>query len=123
MSFIQTNRLAISIFSIGVLILALHMRAIDLYWYWSFWWMDIMMHFLGGLLIGLIALLVSAHYKIQIRRMFLATLGVVLIVGIGWEIFEYVSGIFILEDPFPDTFYDLVMDTVGGIAAYLYATD
>jgi len=119
------QNLVLDISAVGILVAALHARAIAEVWYWNYWWMDILMHFLAGLFVGLIVLFVISHVagiKKVSSRTLLITLGVVLLVGIGWEVFEYATGVFVIEDPFPDTLYDLVMDTLGGVAAYIYAT-
>ena len=34
---------------IGIQLLVTHFIAVELYLYWSVWWMDILMHFLGGI--------------------------------------------------------------------------
>lgn len=43
----------------------------------------------------------------------------VLVIGAGWEVFEYVNGFFIGEvNVVADTALDLVMDVVGGLAGW-----
>ena len=110
---------------IGVLILSvgialLHKAAITHYFYWIYWWFDILMHFLGGLLIGLGALWLwyfsrwCGVHTIKKGKLFWIGIGSAIIVGVGWEVFELWAGIAITEDLYADTALDLVMDTLGG---------
>lgn len=86
-----------------------------------------MMHFLGGLTIGLIFILVfyfSGFTKDQIsieRSLVVKTFIFVMLVGIGWEIFEYA---FDIANPnhgnyIEDTTLDLVFDALGALTAGL----
>ena len=85
--------------------------ALSNFWYWQYRWLDMLMHFSGGVVIGL------ALYAAFGRRM--AILYGVLIVGALWEVFEYVLGISLVERNFAfDTTKDLTMDLVGGLAVY-----
>ncbi len=85
------------------------------------------MHLLGGLLIGLIILKVfftgkrteMAHqHKVFTASMVL--LGV-MIVGLGWEVFEYGVGLTPLyQIATEDTMSDLVFDAAGALGASLW---
>lgn len=120
------------LFILGIVIAALHKLAIVFSWYWTFWWMDVVMHFLGGLWIGLAVIwfcFVSGRAQnlsdVMHERWvaFFLAAGAALAVGLGWEVFELkygIIGVFPDEQIFPDTWHDLVMDTLGGIAAYFY---
>ncbi len=80
------------------------------YWYWEYWWLDILMHFFGGLLIALGASLALQRWA----HIILA----VLVIGVLWEVFEYVIGISIREPNFVlDSSLDLFADIVGGFVA------
>ncbi|MCC7436633.1 hypothetical protein IT402_02030, partial [Candidatus Nomurabacteria bacterium] len=61
------------------------------YWYSAMRWFDIPMHILGGVFLGLIfgAFFSQKILKITTKEKLVATLLFVLIVGIGWELFEY----------------------------------
>lgn len=119
------------LFGLAIVIGALHWLSLVFSWYWTFWWMDVVMHFLGGLWIGLAVIwfvFVSGRVSIaeimhERRTAFLVAAGAALVVGLGWEVFELyygISGAHPNEPLFPDTWHDLVMDTFGGIAAYGY---
>lgn len=42
-----------------------------------------------------------------------------LLVGLGWEVFEYMAGISIVDsDFFADTLIDLCMDILGAVIGY-----
>lgn len=120
-----SSKIVRDIAGVGLLIAILHRGAITSSWYWQYWWMDVIMHFLGGLFVGLVALwfFYAVLKKPPVSfRMFGLVLGFVLLISVGWEIFEYAAGVFILEDPFPDTFHDLILDTFGGVVAYVYGS-
>lgn len=120
----QDRKYVIEIVAVGILISVLQHNAIAHSWYWIFWWMDIIMHFLGGLFVGLVAVLLLKHYvhKIKIpRNLFFWVLGVTLLIGIGWEIFEFSVGLVMAYDPLPDTILDIVMDMVGATVACVHA--
>ena len=79
------------------------------------------MHFLGGFWVGLLALYIFSPTKIS-PRIFLKLLLFVLIVGIGWEIFEMVVNDVIAQNPFDllDTTSDIFFDLAGGALSILY---
>jgi hypothetical protein len=86
--------------------------ALALYWYWTYWWLDIAMHIAGGVVIGL---LVALYVSPRFARIIALTLSV----GVAWEVFEYVLGISRVEPNFHlDSTLDLVMDVVGACIAY-----
>ncbi len=93
------------------------------YFYWKFWWYDIMMHSLGGLFIGgaVTWFFVRTDYaqKLSPKNFLLLTALSVLIVGVGWEVFEYTNGFFLGEvNVALDTAGDLLCDVLGGIAGW-----
>jgi hypothetical protein len=117
------------IFFIGISVAVLHKIALSLSLYWNIVWFDIMMHFLGGALIALITLFFiydSKFFNFSIKKpilLFTAAVGVTLIIGLGWELWELYMGFAdIYEDQF-DTALDLIMDTLGAITVYLYSKD
>lgn len=116
---------------IGLLILAgaifiLNEVAVERYLYWYFWWYDIMMHFLGGVVIGGIAVWMQLRLlpAASSRTTMITVLASIALVGIGWEIFEYVIDPTYAEQPgiVFDTALDLVMDTIGALIAALVIT-
>ena len=99
-----------------IAIFFLNSMAMKFHWYFTIWWFDMPMHFLGGIFIGLLALAFSP------RRPVLTAFLSVLMIGVLWELFEFSLDTFITYNPhnFLDTFSDLVFDLVGGLTASLY---
>lgn len=109
-----------------VAITMLHLVALELYLYWVYSWFDIMMHFLGGLFIGLSTLwffLQSGYVRMRqsLRNVILIAGSSIILVGVGWEIFEVLAGIPIEENFALDTTIDLIMDAIGAfVAGYVF---
>jgi hypothetical protein len=122
------NRLLLIItFILIILIGALHQAGSVFYFYWSLAWFDNMMHFLGGLSMGLLFLWIRYVSGLFVKRtpskkeVMINVIIFVAIVSIGWEIFEYV---FDIANPtggkyLLDTSHDLISDFVGAITAGL----
>lgn len=98
---------------VSALLAALHAWATAHFIYWQHIWFDLPMHFLGGLTTGVV--LVAFFGKFS-PRLFVA--GVV-VVAVGWEIFEYVFGLPRESNYALDTMIDLLMDTLGAVLAYV----
>jgi uncharacterized membrane protein YjdF len=97
----------------------------DHFFYWRFWWYDIMMHFTGGILIGGLILWGILRVRPNVSRGNLLLMLVIgtIIVGIGWEVMEYMGGITQGEAGYVfDTVKDLIMDTLGGLVAWTVFT-
>ena len=102
----------------------LHFMAISFYFYWILEWFDTAMHFLGGFTGGLIAIWFLFDSKLFYKYMpgvagaIFGALVAILIVGIAWEIFEYVNGLTQSTEKYAiDTTYDLIADVCGAILA------
>ncbi len=123
------------IFGSLILILVFHfLIAGHFYLYDKIWWLDIVMHLVGGAWLALVFEFIAKRfwnlsYKNLAVRLILGC-GFVLIVGLFWEIFyEYLFlDVLIFKkhpldqvfDPFnlPDTFKDLLNDVIGGIIVF-----
>lgn len=113
----------------ALLVLAfMHFLATLFYFYWTVSWWDNMVHFLGGVSIGILSLWL--WWDVLWRRRpspvaaYLSAIVFVMIIGAGWEIFEYVYNIAnpsTGESYFEDTFHDLIADFLGSILAGLVA--
>ncbi|MEX0917204.1 MAG: hypothetical protein WDZ90_01650 [Candidatus Paceibacterota bacterium] len=105
-------------------IFALHLLATLFYFYWTLWWYDIMMHGLGGFFVGLSTLwfFYLSGYVQAPRNSLIFFYGIVsaLVVGVLWEVFEYIVGATNRDEYMFDTFLDLLMDIAGGLGAYYY---
>lgn len=116
--------------SIGVFIgfiAVLNYYAYQFHWYWEFWWFDIIMHTLGGVWVGSMALWYYYFRKIPPTGIFVPrksfvfalSLASISVIGVGWELFEFSVDTFITlsrHDPV-DTASDLFFDAVGSILA------
>lgn len=89
--------------------------------YFSVWWFDIVMHFLGGLWIALIALWfykAFAGEDAESGKGYFVALVTVVVVGILWEVMEIWAGLTWTHGDYKiDTVIDLIMDVVGAIFA------
>lgn len=96
---------------IGLAIAIVQRYALTYNWYWEYWWLDLAMHFAGGVVVTLTA---TAFLGAR-----LATVFVMLCVAIAWEVYEYVIGAtFVREDLYRDTALDLVFGLIGGVSLY-----
>lgn len=94
---------------------AVHLYALPNYWYWYFPWLDVPVHFLGGMVMATAVIGVLGRYK---PRTFL-----ILTVGgaIGWELFQYFIYVQREANFIFDTSLDLLMDALGITLVYLIA--
>jgi hypothetical protein len=111
------NTLAILI----VAIFLINALANKFYWYSSIWYFDMIMHFLGGLWVGILAFYFFSPQTISFR-LILKILMMVFMVGVGWEIFEVLVDKVVFLNSFSiiDTVSDIIFDIIGGIAAIFY---
>ena len=115
------KRLAIVSLLLIVVLVGLHTAANTFYWYVSISWYDMMMHTLGGVFLAVFAAAFFNRFIIRLPRyeVIIILLLTVLIIGLGWEFFEYtvqyiVKGSARLAN-IPDSVSDIVCDMVGGI--------
>ena len=98
-----------------------NLAANKFYWYSSIWYLDMIMHFLGGFWLGLAFLWFLLKENLSFALILKIILGV-LFVGILWEIFELLFNNIVAQNPFNilDTSSDLFFDISGGLCAILY---
>jgi len=122
----QKKSFSIILFVFIYLIFILDIIANQYFLYWHFWWFDIVMHFLGGFWIALLAYYIfflSGYFtKISKRfSVFTLSLATVLVVCVLWEVFEYIMKVSIYQpDYILDIYLDLLMDTLGWLIAYFF---
>jgi len=118
--------LLIELFILAVIVAFLHYLALTFYLYWTIEWFDIVMHFLGGATIAILAMFLfyTSGYmdfpKAHIGSIFAMTIGSVLLAGLVWELWELFVGFTDVIEDQGDTFLDLLMDVIGGIVAFAY---
>ncbi len=113
------------IFTLVALLGALQQLAFAYYLYWRFPWYDILMHFLGGVVVASVYLWVVRYELPEAFKKYESFFFVFLfsfVVGVLWEAFEYFIGID-REISLPlrqvDTILDLVMDVSGATLSYI----
>lgn len=111
-------------FLIAISLLAVtHIIALELFLYWQYPWFDIPMHLLGGTVVAL-GMFASHDLLPQFPARLLypiPVLLIVLMVSLGWEVFELYAGIPVEENFAGDTIIDLIMDILGGVIGYTVA--
>lgn len=106
-------------------IMMLQIAASIWYLYWVLPWYDVLMHFLGGLWLGLMVFALahrSVPHLLQHRVvMVLAIISGALLVGFLWELMEFFIDILLGTNTFqpnlPDTMADLGFDILGSLVA------
>ena len=105
-------------FGIIVVIGGLHFLAEAFYLYWTIWWFDIMLHLLAGFSGGVvIAWFFGPTSTLKSTMLILAGM---LIIGIAWEVLEYILNFIQPIRYWPDTILDLAADMVGAILTCIY---
>ena len=82
------------------------------------------MHFLGGLWASTFLLWLiyeRSGVKKSARGVFFSAIFISIVIGLGWETFEYVGGVIELPKEILDSSSDMVMDILGGIVAFFYS--
>jgi hypothetical protein len=114
-------------FITSILIAVLHYISLEYFLYWTVYWFDIMMHFLGGFLISIFSIFILYSYSdfenLKKHKIFLITLimGTTLSVGLGWELWEVFVGFTDTVKDLNDTIIDIIMDMIGSVFAIYYA--
>lgn len=111
----------------------MHILATFNYWYWTYLWLDIPMHFLGGFWVAMAAVYLIFNYQFPISKEVLSQnfltfliviLSLVALVGIFWEFYEFLNDFFfssknytqIFQQGAADTIGDLFFDFLGGLS-------
>lgn len=111
----------------SIAVAALHWFATSAGLYWQISWIDFVTHTLGGLWVALFSFLLFFGNKTELKLSFIlkTTLFSVLVVGLAWEIFEYLGGAIIILDKADevrfiwDTIYDFCADFLGAFLAFM----
>jgi len=122
---IDRKRLFKTLAFFTILLFVANYLALKFYWYYSIWWSDMLMHFLGGICLGLFLIWLLSYknssLEINLRLICKIFLGVFFI-GIFWELYEVLFNNIIAQIPFDalDTIHDIFFDLSGGLCAILY---
>lgn len=117
----QENKLKKALISVIIFIFVVNYLAMSFHWYSSIWFSDILLHSLGGFWLGLLYFYLFKKSNRVIESTFLLILFVI-ILGVGWEIFEIFLNKFITLQDFNylDSASDICFDLVGGLYSYTY---
>ena len=109
---------------LAIVAVLLHFSAETFYFYWSYWWFDVLMHFLVGLTGGLgiywglfeSGLIFRKRFKLPF--VLISVLFCVLAVGLAWEFYEFYFKINNFHEGYlRDTLNDVTLDTAGALLA------
>lgn len=105
----------------GSILAVTHILAMKFFLYWKYEWFDMPMHFLGGVVVGL--LLYTLHdigvNIIPRKPRWFTVLLFVIMVAMAWEVYEVLIRIQIFDDYYIDTAIDLFLGSLGGITAFI----
>lgn len=94
------------------------------YLYWTLWWFDNIVHFLGGVSLGFFSLYLSSFVffkdRVSFTRAAIISFVVAMIASGAWELFEYIYDPSLFSEKY-DTLHDLIADAIGAILAFLLA--
>ncbi len=91
---------------------AVHNLAFQYFWYWQYWWLDLLMHAAGGAFIAGTSIVAAA--RLRLHEVVILALSI----GIVWELFELWAGVPQSPSFALDTSLDLLFDALG--AALLF---
>ncbi|MCA9367331.1 hypothetical protein KC887_03680 [Candidatus Kaiserbacteria bacterium] len=117
----QQRRLTLFFIS-ALAFLGAHITANKLALYWYFWWADIIMHFWGGLLIGLGVHILASLPSLPIRATLPWLLTILFVVTFSWEGFERYFGLYNPDGYVLDTIMDIALGFTGGLLAHTVLT-
>ncbi|HEX3095588.1 MAG TPA: hypothetical protein VHQ20_00530 [Patescibacteria group bacterium] len=106
-----------------IVLLVLHVLITEVGLYERFWWFDIPMHFLGGILVALAVLGVLNHF-VQEKMLMINSLALKILIvvsvtalfAVSWETMEFLSDIYFntgLQASLSDTMKDMSMGIIG----------
>ena len=94
----------------------LYLYGVEHSFLWIYPWFDTLLHFLGGLVMGLWACAVGVRFSLALRPAFFWISAAAFVGGIAWEVFEYVLQI---QGGAIDTLSDISFGIAGAYAAFL----
>ncbi|MBX4210769.1 hypothetical protein KW783_02230 [Candidatus Parcubacteria bacterium] len=122
-------RILVPLILLSVAIGVLHTTAITYFLYWKFWWFDMLVHFLAGMWVGILVIMIAYIFGLFSRdvrptgkRLFVVTLFSALMIGLVWEFFELNVGLTFLtmKGYVPDTLTDVWFDCLGALCSAFY---
>jgi hypothetical protein len=104
-------------FVLALLLAALHFWGLVHFWYWKYDLFDIVMHLLGGAVVGAFSVALLGKFRPY------TYLALIILVAFSWEFFEYKVGIAVPPgvNYAWDTAHDVLNDALGAIVVYAVA--
>lgn len=115
--------------------MSLYLGSIHSY-YTLFWWWDILLHLISGIILGFIGFIIvyilnkEKSFKLKISPELIAIFSFTFALAIGtlWEIFEFMLDSIpirtLMQDSLSDTMWDLIVDSLGAfivtVSGYYY---
>lgn len=104
---------------------------------YQIWWADIVLHYSGGFLIGLLALWLLFNYlnlpiqkeKLPYYFILILMVSFTALIGVLWEMYEYVMdlitgyksySIVVMQENMKDTMSDLLLDILGAASSSIF---
>ncbi|MEK9186052.1 MAG: hypothetical protein AAB885_00515 [Patescibacteria group bacterium] len=135
------HRILISPYFIWLAIIAVffvHALATIFFGYWKLPWLDILLHFSGGVVAASVFLYFANRQRLLFNFIsvywltILITVSFVALVGVGWEFFEFIldsvfktrGTLWQLQGGLQDTLGDLLTDLIGGavlVTAFIFS--
>jgi hypothetical protein len=110
--------------ALSVTVSLLHFGGLAFRLYTRYWWWDVLTHGLSGFGVASIAYLLRPAAFTTTRRLFVFLPAVVLVVGAGFELYEFVFKTFYYrwttDHYLADTTLDLIVDTGGAVVFALF---
>ena len=95
-----------------------HQIALTFSLYWYYWWFDILMHFWGGVLLGLLYYLAVCSRWFNFKQTTLTIVLFLLAVTVGWEVYEYLIRYTDSTNYALDTTTDIILGLSGGLLVH-----
>lgn len=105
-------------FTLSALFTTLHLTAMRYFLYWHFWWLDVVMHTWGGILIVIAIHMLSTFPHIPVRATYLWVGAVLFVATVSWELFELYFGLFNPIGYTADTIQDILLAWTGGLLTH-----
>jgi len=96
-----------------------HRIALTFSLYWYYWWFDILMHFWGGILLGLLFYIVIKSRWFNLKPKTALIVSFLLMVTLGWELFEWLIRSISSLNYVTDTITDVTMGLFGGLLVHI----
>jgi len=112
------SRLVILFLLSGLAFAATHLVATAGSLYWYYWWFDIVMHFWGGFLLGLGVHALCRLESVPLRPTLSVVVAVITVATVGWELFEWFTGLYNPISYAADTFLDIMLGFSGGLLTH-----